>query len=1416
MIQRACIVFSIVLIHVLYAAPMTDGQSINGVTYDMPWYEIKNVAGDATIFLIDKDGDMYLDADAIAVSSAITGPFANSLIIEDAGDEIFVINAANAYFSGKVYPNFATLPTMDGDDMVIQNVAGTPVAIFDGGDNSLYLSGNATHDAVTVEPRNALAFAGATRAAGSYPAGTHEHVVLPSMAIDFSAGITFEGWFYFDALQNWAHPVSMSDGTNSFQILHHSTNATLRFNTVNSTSSEWIEATGIIDLNSWIHIAYTVTPTGGGVATGRLYKNGLLIDTDAGQRSFPNTTWTTGMLAWGSGTDGNMSFDGKLDEFRLWNDVRSQSEIQADMFTTYGTLVDNTNLAAYWDFNDVLGSQLIDAHSGSFHGTLQDMNSDAWQSTFGMHTLTVSNGGNGSISPSGATTVAETQTYPITATPDAGYVFDSWTKPTNPGNCTIADDASASTTVVLTGDGEVQANFIPTPNNCLDFLGATNTAGTYSGNPNQYVDIPDLNFQSTGSYTVEAWIKWDALQNNARPLLFRGSVDSVNENGSSDGFVIQGVGSGTTVRFGVYEQSGAGAQLDIGSYITTGTWTHVALSAISSGKIIAYKNGAKMDSATTTAFVGDGATVFNRIASGTMQANDESFDGQIDQVRIWTDIRTQAEIKADMFNEYSDLEASDNLLAYWDFNSVSGDTLFESTGTYDGVLTDMANDDWVSSYSTNILTIASSTNGSVSPSGAKQLGDGWSKSVIATADAGYNFQYWAKTAGSGTVVIGDTTAASTTITVTGGDATVTAYFDYTTWANNSTITLNTTEQYANVTSTKTDFPVLIRLTTGDFTFANARGNGEDVRFTTAADVPIDYEIERWDSTNALAEIWVNVPSIAANSTTDIKMFWGRAEPVSESDGEAVYLTAGSYQGVWHLGEEGDAGVDGFKDATSNNYDLSGSNLEATDDVEGVVGKGISFDGVDEYIQRNHVPVSAYPFTFSGWVKSSNSTDGSGLVFLGDIDVTNEYCQLVVNSAGYADARARNTTAYGATSSRTVDDGNWHHLVAVFSNATTRKIYVDGVLENTESTSVTVPAIDRVAIGRRSSSSPTNYTNGVIDEVHIANATRGAQYVKLAFENQRAENYLINPRTSRTLTLGAGTGGSVANSGGNVVYDDAVFTLSATPAANYVFTNWTKTAGAGIATIIDADAASTTVRITGGDVTLQANFTSTIRTITVTNDGNGSNVPTGGQTVNDLQNLSIRASLTVDNMEFNNWTVTSGSATIADANAFSTTVNVNGGDATVRANYKTIVGNYLMKPRHSTNKCADVSGGVGNQGDDIQQYDCNGSNAQTFAVEEAVTGWHGIKTITTWRVWDRVVGGNGSNINLWDFTIGATNRQWKFVPVGTAAADEGYYRIVSRNDGKCADVSGYSTSNGATIHMWDCNTADNQEFKFVRP
>jgi hypothetical protein len=42
----------------------------------------------------------------------------------------------------------------------------------------------------------------------------------------------------------------------------------------------------------------------------------------------------------------------------------------------------------------------------------------------------------------------------------------------------------------------------------------------------------------------------------------------------------------------------------------------------------------------------------------------------------------------------------------------------------------------------------------------------------------------------------------------------------------------------------------------------------------------------------------------------------------------------------------------------------------------------------------------------------------------------------------------------------------------------------------------------------------------------------------------------------------------------------------------------------------------------------------------------------------------------------------------------------------------------------------------------------------------------------------------------------------------------YYTFVSKNSGKCLDVSGYSTANAASIQQWGCTGADNQRWTLV--
>ncbi len=63
------------------------------------------------------------------------------------------------------------------------------------------------------------------------------------------------------------------------------------------------------------------------------------------------------------------------------------------------------------------------------------------------------------------------------------------------------------------------------------------------------------------------------------------------------------------------------------------------------------------------------------------------FKGKIDAVRIWNDIRTETEIRQNMYRELPNPSGETNLIAYYKFNETSGTSATDTKGSYDGTLT---------------------------------------------------------------------------------------------------------------------------------------------------------------------------------------------------------------------------------------------------------------------------------------------------------------------------------------------------------------------------------------------------------------------------------------------------------------------------------------------------------------------------------------------------------------------------------------------------------------------------------------------------------------------------------------------------------------------------------------------------------
>jgi hypothetical protein len=125
------------------------------------------------------------------------------------------------------------------------------------------------------------------------------------------------------------------------------------------------------------------------------------------------------------------------------------------------------------------------------------------------------------------------------------------------------------------------------------------------------------------------------------------------------------------------------------------------------------------------------------------------------------------------------------------------------------------------------------------------------------------------------------------------------------------------------------------------------------------------------------------------------------------------------------------------------------------------------------------------------------------------------------------------------------------------------------------------------------------------------------------------------------------------------------------------------------------------------------------------------------------------------------------------------------------------------------KCMDATNSGTTDGTQIQQYTCNGSNAQWFAPQLSSGSDYTIGHPHAGKCLDidgasRV---NGAKVQLWGCT-GGVAQKFRFEDMGG-----GYYRIRNPNANKCLDVANNSTANGAKIQLWDCGTGDNQRFRF---
>ena len=195
----------------------------------------------------------------------------------------------------------------------------------------------------------------------------------------------------------------------------------------------------------------------------------------------------------------------------------------------------------------------------------------------------------------------------------------------------------------------------------------------------QYISVADNNaLDLTNNFTVEAWIKPNSFN------VLGGIVTKYNSAGSNGfTFTLGGTAPYTSLAF-----CGQGTATGL---LTAGKWYHVA-GVVSGGQVTIYIDGVsvKTGAAAPLSANSDPMTI-GRDYTPTPRY----FNGSFDEVRIWNDVRTQAEIQANMFTELTPASET-NLVAYYQCNESSGTTLTDSKNSYNGTVS--GSPSWAYSY----------------------------------------------------------------------------------------------------------------------------------------------------------------------------------------------------------------------------------------------------------------------------------------------------------------------------------------------------------------------------------------------------------------------------------------------------------------------------------------------------------------------------------------------------------------------------------------------------------------------------------------------------------------------------------------------------------------------------------------------
>ncbi|MDP8986431.1 MAG: DUF2341 domain-containing protein [Pseudomonadota bacterium] len=325
------------------------------------------------------------------------------------------------------------------------------------------------------------------------------------------------------------------------------------------------------------------------------------------------------------------------------------------------------------------------------------------------------------------------------------------------------------------------------------------------------------------------------------------------------------------------------------------------------------------------------------------------------------------------------------------------------------------------------------------------------------------------------------------------------------WKQRTVVVLNTSDAGVHTREPLTNVALPIRLHSGNFDFVGAKPDGSDLRVLGGDDkTPLKFWIERFDSVNELAVLWVQVASIAPNSDKNTLYVYAGSDKAA-TDGAAP--GAADTPAAGSLGDPATTATFHFAEKNGIAADQTGfikAVAPTASEVNGLIGQSARLAGQPVIFPGNEkVKFSADgPFTVSFWARPDAA---AGTLY-------SQGALQVVLANGKLSAKFGSASIAGGDFPASA----WTH-VAVSGGGGKFTLYVNG-------TQAGESDLPRPAPGLAGDVRVGEGFQGLIDELEIASAARSADWIKLSYAAQSADAALIAAKTETSGSTNSGSTG----------------------------------------------------------------------------------------------------------------------------------------------------------------------------------------------------------------------------------------------------------------------------------------------------